>query len=505
MHPSTSPAVHDQGQPVRILVVDDDESNLLSLSATLESLGQELVLARSGEEALRKLLEQDFAAILLDVKMPGMDGLETAEMIRNRKRSKGTPILFLTGFRNDDHLFRGYDLGAVDFLFKPIVPEVLRSKVSVFVELAKNTAMLREHSRILAQAELRFRSLLEAAPDAILITDEHGHIDLVNSRTEELFQWPREILRGRNLKMLVPDWNDAAQVRCIELTAVKRDGQEFPCELTCSPLQIEGNIVINTVIRDITERRKAEDHIRRLNSDLERRVANRTLELMRSNEALQQFSWAISHDLKEPLRTILIYLQLFDKKVPDLEPEARKFLDYVICAAKRIDLLLSGLRSYIYASESDSHTVELVDVREVVESLAQQLKHELEGCGAHLEIGALPVIKTVPVLMERIFQNLITNAVKYRSDRPLVIEIGAERSGREWVFSVTDNGIGIPADQRERVFGVFKRLHTKGAIEGAGIGLAISKAAVQRLGGRIWVDEGRLGGSRFNFTLPSSE
>src|SRR5262249_7266862 len=145
---ATSPALiqASSSPPARILLVDDDEANLLSRSATLEGLGQDLVLARSGEEALRELLESDFAAIILDVKMPGMDGLETAEMIRNRKRSKNTPILFLTGFRNDEHLFRGYDLGAVDFLVKPIVPEVLRSKDYDFVELAKNTDLQREQS-----------------------------------------------------------------------------------------------------------------------------------------------------------------------------------------------------------------------------------------------------------------------------------------------------------------------------------------------------------------------
>src|SRR5580700_9940294 len=117
---------------VKILLVDDTPENLISLEAALETLGEELVLARSGTEALRHLLDNDFAAILLDVKMPDMDGFETAELIRNRPRSRQTPILFLTGYKNEEHLFRGYDLGAVDFLFKPIVPEVLRSKVAVF-------------------------------------------------------------------------------------------------------------------------------------------------------------------------------------------------------------------------------------------------------------------------------------------------------------------------------------------------------------------------------------
>src|SRR6185369_4190585 len=179
---------------IKILLVDDTPENLVSLEAALSGLGEQLVLANSGKEALRYLLEDDFAAILLDVRMPEMDGFETAELIRNRPRSRQTPILFLTGYKNEEHLFRGYDLGAVDFLFKPIVPEVLRSKVAVFVELSRKADLLHEQARalqlqtsILQKAELRFRSLLEAAPDAMVICREDGTIALVNSRTETLF------------------------------------------------------------------------------------------------------------------------------------------------------------------------------------------------------------------------------------------------------------------------------------------------------------------------------
>src|SRR6266702_4014 len=154
---------------VKILLVDDNIDNLVSLGAALEALNQELILARPGREALRQLLEHDFAAVLLDVKMPDMDGFETAELIRARKRSEHTPILFLTGYRNEEHLFRGYHLGAVDFLFKPIVPEVLRSKVAVFVELSRSARHQQLHAEVLAKAEQKFRSLLEAAPDAMLI------------------------------------------------------------------------------------------------------------------------------------------------------------------------------------------------------------------------------------------------------------------------------------------------------------------------------------------------
>src|SRR5579871_1863760 len=178
---------HDQPERVKLLLVDDSQENLVSLAATLESLGQELVLARSGAEALRHLLTDDFAAILLDVKMPDMDGFQTAELIRARKRSRHTPILFLTGYKNDEHLFRGYDLGAVDFLFKPIVPEILRSKVTVFVELSRNAALLRHQAEVLGKAEQKFRSLLEAAPDAIIISSHEGAITLVNSQVERMF------------------------------------------------------------------------------------------------------------------------------------------------------------------------------------------------------------------------------------------------------------------------------------------------------------------------------
>ena len=139
--------------------------------------------------------------------MPDMDGFQTAELIRARKRSRHTPILFLTAYKSEEHLFRGYDLGAVDFLFKPIVPEILRSKVSVFVELSRNTALLRRQTEVLSKAEQKFRYLLEAAPDAMIISSENGGISLVNSQVEVLFGFHRNELIHQSIQALVPDWN----------------------------------------------------------------------------------------------------------------------------------------------------------------------------------------------------------------------------------------------------------------------------------------------------------
>src|SRR5437868_4050946 len=196
-------------QRMESLRVHDTPENLVSLEAALYGLGEELVMAHSGKEALRHLLHDDFAAILLDVRMPEMDGFETAELIRSRPRSRQTPILFLTGYKNEEHLFRGYDLGAVDFLFKPIVPEVLRSKVAVFVELSRSNARLQEQAdalrkqaAVLQKAEQKFRSLLEAAPDAMVVCREDGGIVMVNSQTEMLFNCRRDKLITRNIRAL---------------------------------------------------------------------------------------------------------------------------------------------------------------------------------------------------------------------------------------------------------------------------------------------------------------
>src|SRR5688572_4393712 len=311
---ATTPPVAER---VKLLVVDDDRDNLLAFQAILEPLKQELMLAETGTEALRLCLDHNFAAILLDVRMPDMDGFETAEMIRSRKRSKHTPILFLTAYRSDEQLFRGYDLGAVDFLFKPIVPEILQSKVNVFVELSRGEQLLRRQAEELAQTEHKFRAVLEAAPDAMLITTEEGAIELVNSRADGLFGYTREVLIGRNIRALIPEWQSpeaisgAASVPLAEmrLTGVRHDGSTFPAEITRSPFTTSDGRLITTAIRDVTEQVSAEARIHRANLELEKRVAQRTAALTYSNEALRQFAWAASHDLQEPIRTVLAYSQ----------------------------------------------------------------------------------------------------------------------------------------------------------------------------------------------------
>jgi hypothetical protein len=497
---------------VKLLLVDDDPDNLLALQAILEPLRQELMLAQTGTDALRLCLEHDFAAILLDVRMPHMDGFETAEMIRARRRSLQTPILFVTAYRSDEQLFRGYNLGAVDFLFKPIVPEILQSKVSVFVELQRTEQLLRRKAEELARAEQRFRAVLEAAPDAMVITNQAGIIELANSRADTLFGRSREALIGRDIHSLLPGWEcpdeDPPHLALPRPTPEQRlaayhdDGSPFPAEITRNSFHTPDGMLITTAIRDATDQADAEARIQKTNLELEKRVAERTAALRYSNEALRQFAWAASHDLQEPIRTVATYSQwLAQITNGNLDARESKMLTTIEQHASRLNQLLAALRQYIQVSDSGQHTRTSVDCNAVVKAAVWNVQAMIQESGASIECGELPTISSLELPLVQLFQNLISNAIKYRSEEPPVIRISAREGENYWIFSVRDNGIGIDPKYFDYIFGVFRRLHGSQK-SGTGIGLAICRAAVERLGGRIWVESEPGSGSTFHVSLP---
>lgn len=403
---ASSTAMESAGDSrMKILLVDDTPENLVSLEAALAGLGEDLVMAQSGKEALRHLLHEDFAAILLDVRMPEMDGFETAEMIRSRPRSRQIPILFLTGYRNEEHLFRGYDLGAVDFLFKPIVPEVLRSKVAVFVELSRTNAKLRQQTE-----------------------------------------------------------------------ALRKQAEEL---------------------------QRAEQEVRRLNTGLEARVLDRTEELMRSNEELQQFAYVASHDLREPLRTVSIYAQLLSRRYKGrLDADGDQFIQFIVQNAERMETLVHDLLDFsrIDVRGMDFFTrtscdLALADAMSNIQTLVAESSAEI----LH---DPLPTVMGDAVQLTRLFQNLLVNSIKYRGAEAPRIRIAADESGDDYLFSVKDNGIGIDPQYAEKIFGIFRVLQPHDRSSGSGMGLAICRKIVSRHAGRIWVDSVLGQGATFYWTMP---
>jgi PAS domain S-box-containing protein len=524
---------HTANSKVKILLVDDTPENLVSLEAALYGLNQDLVLARSGREALFHLLDNDFAAILLDVKMPDMDGFETAELIRTRERSRHTPILFLTGYKSDEHLFRGYDLGAVDFLFKPIVPEVLRSKVGVFVELSRNAgllreqaAVLREQAQVLQKAEHKFRSLLEAAPDAMVMCRENGEIVMANSRMESLFSNRRENVLGKHIRTLVPEWRfdllplpdeDLARAilhasdTVVEMSALRSDGSSFPIEISLNPLQTEEGILITNAIRDITERKKAEEKIQQLNSylqelnaHLEERIRQRTEDLLLSNEELQQFAYIASHDLQEPLRTVCIFAQLLAKRYGGgNDAELNELISTIVGSSRRMEHLIHDLLDFSKVEARGKDFFKVVDCNAILKEAVRNLQSSIEETHTVITSAELPSLIGDSMQLTRLFQNLLANSIKYRGDQPPCIRVSAREAVSEWTFTVQDNGIGIEPEYAEKVFGIFKRLHGREQYPGNGMGLAICRKIVGRHGGRIWVDPKNAAiGACLQFTLP---
>ncbi len=227
--------------------------------------------------------------------------------------------------------------------------------------------------------------------------------------------------------------------------------------------------------------------------------------LIQANADLEQFAYSASHDLREPLRSIGIYSDLLEKSHGTLIDESgRRYLGSIQSGIQRMDALLADLLTYAHASSISEATVEPVQALGPLEATLQSLAGAIHESNAQISLGDMPAVRVHESHLSQLFQNLIGNAIKYRKqDQLLHIQVSAEKSGTHWIFRIADNGIGVPPDYRQSIFGIFKRLHGNGEYSGTGMGLAICQRIVERYGGRIWVESGSGSGSEFFFTLPS--
>lgn len=249
--------------------------------------------------------------------------------------------------------------------------------------------------------------------------------------------------------------------------------------------------------------RLSEAEVRTLNAELEARVAARTEALRSANDDLKQFAYAASHDLQEPLRNVSLYAELIARRYKGrLDADGDEFLGYLANGAIRMQQLLRDVLAYTKVATGESEPLAVpMDTEKAVAEALQNLSASIEQAGARVEIHRLPPVRVYHAHLVQLFQNLVGNAVKYRSDKTPQIDISASRQGDDWLFAVADNGIGIAPEYAQRIFGVFKRLH-KDAYPGTGIGLAICQKIVRRYNGRIWVESREDEGATFFFTLP---
>jgi signal transduction histidine kinase len=442
-----------------ILVVDDYPENLVALEAILASLGQNLVQATSGMEALRCLLNQDFAVILLDVQMPGMDGFETATLIRQRPRSQYTPIIFITAInRSDTHVARGYSLGAVDYLFKPIDPEILISKVTVFVTLHKNTAQLKWQAKQLEAANIELETEIKS-----------------RQRAEELLRHA----------------HDQLEIKVQERTAELGKANEL-------------------LKAEIAERVKAQEALQQAKEAAE--VANLTK---------SDFLSMVSHELRTPLTSVIGFAKIIKKKLdstifPEIPTEDKKIPKAVKQVGDNIDIIVSeGERLTALINDVlDLAKLEAgkIEWKSQPISVAQIIEQATAATSALFEAKRLQIVKEIeddlPEIVgdhDRLVQvliNLISNAIKFTEKGSVICRV--RRTDNAIALSIIDSGIGIAETDQPQVFEQFRQIGNTltDRPKGTGLGLPICKQIVEHHGGKIWVESELGKGSNFSFTLP---
>jgi len=377
-------------------------------------------------------------------------------------------------------------------------------------ELERKNADLVQAEKEIRASQKKFESLLQSAPDSIILVDAAGTIVMANPQTEKTFGYGIEELLGQKVEMLIPERfrnvhttrhrpdftaNPATRPMSTstEIRGKRKNGSEFPVDVSLSPVKIDDELFIISIIRDITAIQADKENLRKL-----------ALNLARSNKDLEQFAYVASHDLQEPLRTVASFVQLLSQRYQGkLDSQADEYIQFTVDGVSRMRKLINDLLMFSRVGIKGAEFAP-TDCELVLGEVLSNLRASIEAHEAVITHDQLPMIMADQMQIMQVFQNLIGNAIKFKGDKTPKIHIGVKKQNSEWLFSVQDNGIGFEPEFSEKVFMIFQRLHTQSEYPGTGIGLSLCKKIIERHGGRIWVESVPDKGSTFNFIIPDN-
>lgn len=486
-----------------ILLVDDKPANILGLEGLLAGKDRTLLHATSGEEALKTTLNKEIDLIILDVQMPDMDGFEVAQILKSNKRTRNIPIVFATAENKERRfMMKGYDEGAIDYLFKPLDPDVVKAKVTVLLKIQMQRKELMEKNESLQKSAL----LINNSADIIGIIDgESFRIEEMNNAFCTILGYePEEVKEASLISFLMEEDRELVQ----DLVPSKKELLSFDTRAYSKDRSIkwlqwkvvvkDGKWFVNA--RDISEIKIQDEKIRQLNNNLQ----SNNLQLQASNKELESFSYSVSHDLRSPLRAMSGYSKILEENyLPVLDEEARRLLANIRNNATRMGILIDNLLEFSRLGRKELQKSSL-DMHKMVETVLLNL-HRGQGNPENIKIDLLPLADGDYALVHQVWENLISNAIKYssRKEKP-EIRIGANSTDNSITYFVQDNGAGFDMKYADKLFGVFQRLHKPSEFEGTGVGLAIVHRIITRHGGLVWAEAKKDEGATFYFSLPKT-
>jgi PAS domain S-box-containing protein len=500
-----------------ILIVDDDPKTLLAMEALLSGPGRTTVTAASGQEALRWLLRRDFSVILMDVRMPDMDGFETADLIRKSERLRYIPIIFLSAIDTlEADVYRGATKGAVDYLFKPVVPDVLKAKVSVFVDLFHINERLK--NRAIQQSEERFRLLVESMQDyAIFMLDPGGRVTSWNTGAEKIEGFRHEEVIGEQFARFYTSEDQAQHLpdQALRYAAingrseqegwrVRKDGARFWANTIVSALLDEGKTLVgfSVVTRDLTERKRVEEILRESEAKLRKQAQELEQQLIASGRlvSLGVVTASMAHEFNNPLGIVMGFTQeLLNETKPDSQNfQALKIIDE---ETRRCQKIIQELLQFARPRSADFCPT---DVKQAIDKTMNMVTNRLYKQKIETNVlidNNLPLISADPQQLEQVLVNLFLNAIDAMPNGGnITVEAMLKAVVPPTVaIAVTDTGNGIDETDLSKIFQPFFSAK-KG--KGIGLGLSICDRIIQNHGGTISVESKPGEGTSFQIHLP---